>query len=63
MFDLDVGHDEKITDNMCKEACDCEINNNCSNQQLQNQTTVNQTHPPHPSHPTHPPHGGGHHGK
>ena len=22
MFDLDLGHDEKVTDNMCKEACD-----------------------------------------
>merc|ERR550525_816146 len=63
MFDLVLGHDEQVTDDLCRDTCDCEINNNnCRAPTTVVQTTQTtaspHTHKPHPSHPTHPPHGG-----
>merc|ERR1719361_357643 len=62
MFDLVLGHDEQVTDDLCRDTCDCEINNNNCRapttvvQTTQTtalpQTTANpHTHKPHTSHP------------
>ncbi|XP_005094927.1 uncharacterized protein LOC101862255 [Aplysia californica] len=47
LFDLIDQHDEDRTDDMCKHACDCEINKTCDHH-------MHVTHPTHHPHPTHP---------